>query len=193
MRYVQVRSHVRRIGGRRNSNDNDGSFVGCGLLAAFLVVMAVLIYLMIAYPGLFAFLVFAMFITLIVLIVKLCENTIHRIRARFRPTIVYVPRQVPARPAPPMATPVYNYIPPSEYIPFARNVPANIAPVLDKRYVSNSLRQQVLERDKYACRQCGSCSYLEMDHIIPLSKGGATSYNNLQVLCRGCNSRKGNR
>lgn len=69
----------------------------------------------------------------------------------------------------------------------------SVAPTVDSRYIADDLRRAILERDRYQCRVCGSSSYLEMDHIIPLSKGGATSYENLQVLCRGCNLRKGNR
>jgi HNH endonuclease len=69
----------------------------------------------------------------------------------------------------------------------------NIAPVIDTRYIPDELRKTILTRDSYKCCACGSQSYLEMDHIIPLSKGGATSLNNLQTLCHGCNLKKGNR
>ncbi len=60
----------------------------------------------------------------------------------------------------------------------------------DSRYIPTPVRQEVWSRCKGQCVQCGSTFYLEFDHIIPLSKGGATSVNNLQLLCRGCNSRK---
>ncbi len=61
----------------------------------------------------------------------------------------------------------------------------------DTRYIPDQLRLAIMTRDNYRCRYCGSNAYLELDHIIPLSKGGATSYENLQVLCRSCNQRKG--
>ena len=60
----------------------------------------------------------------------------------------------------------------------------------DSRYISPKLRQAVWTRDMGRCVQCQSVSLLEYDHIIPLSKGGATSYENLQVLCRSCNRHK---
>lgn len=65
--------------------------------------------------------------------------------------------------------------------------------VIDTRYIPDQLRQSILARDSYRCRSCGSNAYLELDHIIPVSKGGATSFENLQVLCRQCNLNKGNR
>lgn len=55
------------------------------------------------------------------------------------------------------------------------------------------LRWSVWERDDFRCQRCGSRQFLAADHIIPESKGGATTLDNLQTLCRSCNSRKGAR
>jgi hypothetical protein len=57
--------------------------------------------------------------------------------------------------------------------------------------VSKSLRYAILERDGFACRSCGATNCLEIDHIIPRSKGGLTVESNLQVLCADCNRGKG--
>lgn len=62
----------------------------------------------------------------------------------------------------------------------------------------------VLERDGWACRECGRetskelrgqfvPSAPEVDHIIPLSRGGSHTYDNLRCLCRRCNQIKGSR
>lgn len=59
--------------------------------------------------------------------------------------------------------------------------------------VSKKLREQVFERDGYACIQCGRRHQLTADHIRPLIAGGETTLKNLQTLCRSCNSRKGGR
>ena len=55
------------------------------------------------------------------------------------------------------------------------------------------VRQFVLNRDKCQCRSCGSGENLEVDHIIPLAKGGANDLSNLQTLCCICNRRKSDR
>lgn len=62
-----------------------------------------------------------------------------------------------------------------------------------------ALRRKILERDNYTCRYCGNSIYkepnllLEVDHIIPVSKGGKTVVNNLQTLCWKCNKQKSNK
>lgn len=48
----------------------------------------------------------------------------------------------------------------------------------------------VWNRDGGKCCICGAKENLEFDHIIPLAKGGATSFRNLQLLCRSCNRLK---
>ncbi len=61
-------------------------------------------------------------------------------------------------------------------------------------YTSRSdVRKKIFDRDGKVCKHCGSTENLSMDHIIPVSKGGEDSLENLQVLCKSCNSRKGNR
>lgn len=53
------------------------------------------------------------------------------------------------------------------------------------------LRRQVFERDEYRCRHCDGYIDLQVDHIVPHSRGGPTTLDNLQTLCQKCNSSKG--
>lgn len=55
-----------------------------------------------------------------------------------------------------------------------------------------ALRTQVLERDAYRCRRCGGYLELQIDHVVPITRGGATALDNLQTLCGECNRRKHN-
>ena len=61
---------------------------------------------------------------------------------------------------------------------------------LARRRIPDPLRAEVLLRDGARCRRCRSAVNLEIDHIVPLSKGGKTEQANLQTLCRRCNRRK---
>lgn len=56
--------------------------------------------------------------------------------------------------------------------------------------VSPSERRMIFERDK-VCKTCGSDQELELDHIVSLISGGEHCVENLQVLCKTCNTRKG--
>ena len=56
--------------------------------------------------------------------------------------------------------------------------------------VSHELRQAVFKRDRI-CRHCGTDKDLTADHIIPACRGGKATMENLQALCRFCNSSKG--
>lgn len=65
------------------------------------------------------------------------------------------------------------------------------------REPSSRLKVQVLMRDGNRCKLCGvECNdglhNIHFDHIIPWSKGGETTLDNLQVLCSDCNLAKGN-
>lgn len=63
--------------------------------------------------------------------------------------------------------------------------------------MTSKLRQHIKERDNFTCKQCGLSIQnepnllLEIDHIIPISKGGLTTEENLQTLCWRCNRQKG--
>lgn len=54
-----------------------------------------------------------------------------------------------------------------------------------------SLRRAIFERDGGHCTECGSSFELQYDHVIPVALGGASTEENLQLLCADCNRRKG--
>ncbi len=54
-------------------------------------------------------------------------------------------------------------------------------------------RREVLRRDRHTCQYCGSQSKLTLDHVIPRSKGGPHTWDNVVTACESCNSRKGDR
>ena len=62
-----------------------------------------------------------------------------------------------------------------------------------KKAISDTIRPKVFKRDGYRCKRCGSQQDLEPDHIVAEARGGPTTLENLQTLCRPCNLRKGAR
>jgi 5-methylcytosine-specific restriction endonuclease McrA len=61
-------------------------------------------------------------------------------------------------------------------------------PRADGRRVS---RRAILARDGHRCQYCGATRHLTIDHIIPRSRGGASSWENVVTSCAPCNGRKG--
>jgi len=60
--------------------------------------------------------------------------------------------------------------------------------------VPGHIKAEVMRRDQGRCCMCGyQDPYIEFDHIIPRSKGGPNTVGNIQLLCRGCNRRKGDK
>lgn len=57
-------------------------------------------------------------------------------------------------------------------------------------------RKNILMRDKYTCQYCAkvlNSGDLTLDHVIPRSRAGETTWENLVACCHRCNNRKGNR
>lgn len=54
-------------------------------------------------------------------------------------------------------------------------------------------RQNIFKRDGNKCVYCGSKQHLTLDHVIPRSKKGGTTWENLITACSSCNSKKGDR
>jgi 5-methylcytosine-specific restriction endonuclease McrA len=66
-----------------------------------------------------------------------------------------------------------------------------VVPKQDTAPVSVDTRLFVWQRDGGRCCNCGSRSDLHFDHVIPRSWGGSSTAENVQLLCRRCNLRKG--
>ena len=81
-----------------------------------------------------------------------------------------------------------NYI--SDIVDFKKTAKAQ------RLLMTPKLREQIKKRDNYTCKCCGVSIHeephllLEIDHIVPVSKGGKTTEENLQTLCWKCNRTK---
>jgi len=54
-------------------------------------------------------------------------------------------------------------------------------------------RHNIMKRDAYQCLYCGSTKNLTLDHLLPKSRGGGSSWTNLVTACMRCNTKKGDR
>jgi 5-methylcytosine-specific restriction endonuclease McrA len=69
--------------------------------------------------------------------------------------------------------------------------------ILIKRYINIPYkgvvlsRHNIFKRDSHKCQYCGTGKELTIDHVIPRSKGGKTSWTNLVTACKKCNTHKG--
>lgn len=54
-------------------------------------------------------------------------------------------------------------------------------------------RKNIFRRDGYRCQYCGAREQLTIDHIMPRSRQGADTWENLVTACTRCNAKKGNR
>lgn len=63
-----------------------------------------------------------------------------------------------------------------------------------RKLATRELRKKIMKRDKYTCQLCGKYMPdevgLQIDHIIPIARGGKTVASNLRVLCSKCNGSK---
>ncbi len=65
---------------------------------------------------------------------------------------------------------------------------------MSRKNLTKKQRFTILKRDNFTCRYCGRKIpevILEIDHIVPVSKGGTNELNNLITSCRDCNRGKG--
>lgn len=54
-------------------------------------------------------------------------------------------------------------------------------------------RRNIMKRDDYTCQYCGSGHNLTIDHVLPRSRNGKDTWENLVTACDDCNVEKGNR
>lgn len=75
-------------------------------------------------------------------------------------------------------------------------VPAVIRLVRAVAYRAKYLRptrNAIFRRDRYTCQYCGDKNKISLDHVLPISRGGKDTWENLVTACFPCNNKKGNR
>ena len=69
-----------------------------------------------------------------------------------------------------------------------------LANVRVPRMILRPTRANIILRDEETCQYCGKhFRELTLDHVLPRSRGGQSTWENLVASCRACNGRKGNR
>lgn len=64
---------------------------------------------------------------------------------------------------------------------------------LSKMIETKPSKAMIYKRDDNKCQYCGSTRSLTIDHVIPKSKGGGDTWDNLVVACCSCNAKKGDK
>jgi hypothetical protein len=77
-----------------------------------------------------------------------------------------------------------------EFIEFSPVECTTLQDRIASRRISDETRAMVMVRDGGRCRRCRRATNLEIDHVVPVSKGGSSEECNLQILCRRCSRRK---
>lgn len=77
-----------------------------------------------------------------------------------------------------------------EYVAYSGGGPLPTREVRRRRFIPSSVRREVLASGP--CAFCGGPS-AEVDHIVPISRGGRSGRENLQPTCKRCNRLKSNR
>ena len=68
--------------------------------------------------------------------------------------------------------------------------------VKEMRRPTTARRRLIIERDKqicYLCKQFVEYNMIDIDHLVPRTRGGSSAEHNLSVTCRNCNRGRGNR
>jgi hypothetical protein len=115
------------------------------------------------------------------------------------PSILYVSTSVEI-----LDTPSIMRLPPDEFArrfyaaingeenvfsPYIRVARGRLAP-----HIWKPIRARILERDAHTCRYCGATDVpLDVDHVIPLTRGGSNRDDNLVAACYSCNRSKSNK
>ncbi len=63
---------------------------------------------------------------------------------------------------------------------------------LNRIMIQKPTRALIYQRDDHTCQYCGSQKRLTVDHVIPRSRGGQDTWENMVVACSPCNVKKGN-
>lgn len=71
------------------------------------------------------------------------------------------------------------------YVPWESRVQADVSDLASKR--------DILDRDKHTCVYCGRAGATTVDHVLPQSRGGRNSWENLAACCTSCNQLKADR